>query len=153
MTLALVENEIIVTPTEIDLEDANIATLNLSILFDCCTELVNEDKELPYVGTTITVLPAINVEDDTFKDGVYQVTITATYENGSIITETRCIFVDTSIKCDVADFIAQAPTSEVGPLYVILLKTNDCECNCTTACEILKRIREIIGLEPTSCAC
>ncbi len=153
MELILENNFIVVTPSEINLEDVTLEALNVQVLFDCCTELVNEDYDVPHNSATISIPHTINEEDDLFKDGVYQIKITATYTNGSIITETRCIFADTSIKCQVADFIAQAPTSEVGPLYVILLKTNECECNCSTACEILKRIRQIIGQEVTSCNC
>lgn len=153
MTLEITNNTLTGTPEEIDLQDEALSTLNVQVLFDCCTEVYNEDMTIPYEGETLEVPHTVNEEDDLFKDGVYQMVVTATYENGSIITETRCIFADTSLKCSIADFLATNPKSELGPLYVVLVRSNSCECNCGAACEIMKSIRSILGQTPASCNC
>lgn len=153
MLLVISNNTLVGTPEEIDLQDEYLSTLNVQVLFDCCTEVFNMNLAIPYEGDTVEIPHTVSEEDGLFKDGIYQVILTATYEDGSIITETKCIFPDTSLKCSIADFVANNPKSEIGPLYVILLKSNECDCNCGAACEIMKSIRTILGQTPASCNC
>jgi hypothetical protein len=151
MQLQLTDNFIVATPTEIDLQDVNLESIRTKVLFDCCTTLVDENVTLPYGPDHISFPHTINADGDVFKDGVYQVEIYAEYANGSKVSETLCIFVDTTLKCEVAEFVSKNVNTDLGWLYVVLTKTNECDCNCTYACEILKKIRIILGQQPASC--
>lgn len=151
MTLNIVDGNIVVTPTEIDLQDENLVSLNLKVLFDCCTTLLDEQQELPIEGDTITIPYSINPDGSVLKDGVYQVELYAEYQNQGKTKETLCIFADTTLKCQIAEYVATSTDTDLGWLYVLLLKTNECECNCTSACEIVKKVRAILAKGPVSC--
>lgn len=152
MNLSFSDGFLVIVPVEIDFQDVNLTSLNISVLFDCCTEVYNEDVTLPTVFESVSVEYIINEEDGTFKDGIYQVIIQAEYENGSKKKETGCIFADTSLKCDIAEILADDTSSVLGPLYVILQNSDSCECNCGALCEIMKRVRALLGQEAASCS-
>lgn len=151
MQLELINNFIVATPTEIDLQDENLTSVTTKVFFDCCTTLVDQEVELPYGTDHISFPHTINADGDIFKDGVYQVEISAEYEDGSKKSEILCIFADTTIKCQVAEYVSKNTDTDLGWLYVILTKTNECDCNCAYACEIIKKVRTILGQQTTPC--
>lgn len=151
MQLNLTDNFIVATPSQIDLQDEDLVSLTAKVYFDCCTTLVDEAITLPYEGEYLSFPHTINADGDVFKDGVYQVEIHAEYEDGSKESEVLCIFADTTLKCLVAEHISKNTGTDLGWLYVILTKTNECDCNCAYSCEIIKKVRTLLGQQTTTC--
>ncbi|MCB9019265.1 MAG: hypothetical protein H6546_02955 [Chitinophagales bacterium] len=152
MNLSISGDFLVIEPAGIDFQDVTLSSLNISILFDCCTEVYNEDVTLPTFAESMAVSYTVNEEDGKFIDGVYQVIINAEYEDGSKKKETGCIFADTSLKCSIAEVLASDPSNVLGPLYVILKNSDSCDCNCGALCEIMKRVRALLGQEAASCS-
>lgn len=143
MTLEFVDGELIATPTELVLED--VVSLNAQITFDCCKLIYYMDETVPVEGDSLSFSYLINPDGEDFRDGIYQVKLVGTYENGTTISETLCIFADSLIGCAVAEYVSKNRESDAGWIYYLLTKTDTCACNCGASCELMKMLRSILG--------
>lgn len=83
------------------------------------------------------------------EDGVYQFILEITYDDGDVVREKSCYFVDQSFKCKVVDSV-YATNNDKAALYYYLLK-NSSPC---TACDKLKELFNIANnLVNDDCGC
>lgn len=79
-----------------------------------------------------------------FSQGIYHVVITLT-STGSIQTDEGCIFIESTIACDVNDYRLLSTVDlnkrlNVGIDYYMLTKSQSCTCGCDNLVEIYNNL-------------
>lgn len=87
-----------------------------------------------------------NSADDNVPDGVYFIEIVV--ENtvtGEKTKQRLCFFNGHLLKCELIDFIANNPKSDIFKFYLALTFINNCsDCNCENGCIIYNELLKII---------
>lgn len=75
------------------------------------------------------------------QDGVYSFVLEITKTDESLIKDYSCMFVDKTIKCQVAECVKDKQNLELQLDYYIISRATDCECSCEDLCTIYKRLK------------
>lgn len=104
-------------------------------------------------GISSYELDPVNITDGAFTvdlgelfggvldDGVYSFTVRVEQPDNSAKEDYACLFVDKTIKCQVAECVKDAPNFALQLDYWILSRSWNCECNCENTCAIWKRVK------------
>ena len=151
MTSTYSSGDISITSTNLS-NFSIIDTATLEVKINCCdTVYTDEITSGEVTANTYTIDNEDLFGDATLDDGIYSLTLTVEYNNGSTTTqELGCVFVDEETACLVADKVSgdiDVNTYEGQQLLLLemdyfLLKNaaNGCPCECEDFCAILERV-------------
>lgn len=135
---------------------AAISTIN------CCPDntpvnIVLSVTDDPVIARTIdaNIMGSQLIIDNTnLKDGVYNFTLTHTFTNGDVQTDTGCTFLDKETKCKVAEYASlKEDNFEVQALYQALNYILDCSnCACSDACNIFSKLIKLLINDDCKCS-
>jgi len=107
-------------------------------IFSSCIEDETEATGLIYDGN-LGVTPEFYGQTATLSDAIYTIKVEAEYEDGTIITERACTFIDAIIRCKIPLLIADGDY-DAPILFDAIHTSNSCtdvDCDCTIACKLL----------------
>lgn len=152
--------------TEIDCQESESDTSFYVIIdlrnSDCEYEsdFIVIDTDLQTITLTKEFFTALNPSSpDHLLDGVYTITISIYYADGSFYEEENCIFVDCQTACKLAAYMAQnlgsAKATELAMIHFALTEAANCECVCDDLCTLFEYLwNSLNGIQITSnCGC
>jgi len=131
---------------------AIIDTATLEVKINCCDTVYSDTiTSGEVVASTYTIDNETLFGDATLDDGIYSLTLTVEYNDGSSTTqELGCLFVDEETACLVADKISgNVDVNDYEGQQILLLEmdyfflknaANGCPCECNDFCAILERV-------------
>lgn len=156
MTTAYSSGDISITSTSLS-DFGIIDTATLEVKINCCNTVYSDQITADeVVANTYTIDNASFFGDAELDDGIYSLTLTVQYNNGSTTTqELGCLFVDEDTACLVAEKISgnvDVTTKEGNEILLLemdyfFLKNaaNGCPCECSDFCAILERVWKKVG--------
>lgn len=155
-----------VTSTEYTYTLLGIPETFAPISFDYSIDNIHADLNFNYITSTkntlynasgIVFTPTL-INNTTFLNGIYQFTITAFKLSGSRVSESNCIFLDCTLKCDLSDRLSALSSEdqiEVLMLHHGLVQGSNCACDCNTLCTLYGRLYSIVYNTqiPNTCGC
>lgn len=93
------------------------------------------------VTPTIISYPASYVIEGMGEQGIHSFTVTKQV-GAELISESGCYFVDDTISCVIADYVAMEEHSntDVHLLYNLIKESVACNCNCKDLCKVFRQI-------------
>ena len=104
--------------------------------------ITTETATLNLAQQRVEILPDTMGWEDALEDGIYFINVEQTNEDGSVVSETECLFVDCHTKCDIFSYLAKYPEGSALDLsHAALSYMNDCsDCKCEDGCTIFNHI-------------
>lgn len=127
--------------TEIDCQESES-----DVSFGDCeyeSDYIIIDTDAQTITLTEDFFAALNPSSPThILDGVYTITISIYYTDGSFYEEENCIFVDCQTACKLAAYIAQnlgsSKATELAMIHFALTEAANCECVCENLCTLFE---------------
>lgn len=144
--------------TEIDCQESESDTSFSDCEYE--SDFIVIDTDLQTITLTKEFFTALNPSSpDHLLDGVYTITISIYYADGSFYEEENCIFVDYQTACKLAAYMAQnlgsAKATELAMIHFALTEAANCECVCDDLCTLFEYLwNSLNGIQITSnCGC
>lgn len=144
--------------TEIDCQESESDTSFSDCEYE--SDFIVIDTDLQTITLTKEFFTALNPSSpDHLLDGVYIITISIYYADGSFYEEENCIFVDYQTACKLAAYMAQnlgsAKATELAMIHFALIEAANCECVCDDLCTLFEYLwNSLNGIQITSnCGC
>lgn len=136
----------------------NSDDLTLTVEYNCGdgTTIELTDENLDLIENEYVLEPSAIGQSDSLCDGIYNLVLTTTDDEGETTKEYYCLFVNCTIKCDILDYVANNLDSNIYGLYEILTWLTTCEkpeCKCSNACLIYDKIIELINEDAAANDC
>lgn len=124
-------------------------TVTLSITKNCTTTTI---MDIDVVDTLIEITPEDIAQVDIFLESPYYFKLVIVQEDGTIITETLCRYIQPD-PCEYIDLYKTTDNMEKILAHQALLMLNDCDqCSCSGACLFYANITEI-SCNDCTCGC
>lgn len=158
------DGKIVLTSPYFEDIDTGYTKVEITGIINCCEDNCGESN------TTLTIETPQSEDEDKadlngdqidiypeffglteFIDGIYKFTVKLFKENGDVIIESNCFFVDITTKCKVASLLdcllkdIEKNTPEkisvnAHILHYALVNGSNCGCNCDEMCEIYREL-------------
>lgn len=136
MTLTTTENCAGITVGS-DYYNFNNQSFTLEVTHNCSATYTVE-VDLNSLGYTITP-ESLGLDTEALEDGIYKVLITVVQNDGTVVKESDCVFVNCTTACTLTEtFLSTKPNDVLKSLaYHALVALDDCEsCSCEAACQL-----------------
>jgi len=155
LTFDLVDFELFVQNQPFD-NGVTYTNLKFSVIKNCCGldekvydvtfSTVEYEEDLSVVANNLVL------DTSEFKEDVYIFKFQYESDNGDLYETVVCYFYEIDMACRIADYIYKNGTTAASGLYEILIRTNECKCNCDASCAIYKEIlKELDGQGECNC--
>lgn len=154
------EQLILTLETKITQIEVPILKAELIYTYQCGEKQTKDIRQSLPTQIATANQPPIQVSFNDFKgmedklcDGIYELDIRITYQNGSVINEQKCYFNDCHTSCDVLDKFNQTQDPQPLAVYQALLTSQNCtSCNCKERCELFNFLTKSLKNE-SKCGC
>lgn len=155
LTIDVVDFELFIQSQPFD-DGITYDTLEFKIIKNCCgfeetvykgnTAFFNENANLSVVSNNL-VLPI-----EVFEEDVYTFIFNYETSDGDYYETNVCYFFEENLACRIADYIYNNGSTEASGLYEVLIRANECKCNCDSLCATYKEIlKELDGQGECNC--
>ena len=141
----------------------NNEDVTITVTYNCTSQyttdvITTETATLNLAQQRVEILPDTMGWEDALEDGIYFINVEQTNEDGSVVSETECLFVDCHTKCDIFSYLAKYPEGSALDLsHAALSYMNDCsDCKCEDGCTIFNHIIATLSdptIKMTDCGC
>lgn len=142
------------TGSVIEIDDLPVGIIPFSLEFSTTTEVIyfnyqNQNKF--FISSDYLYLRPASFNLVNYLDGVYNVKLIFTLEDGTTIEENQCFFADCTIKCQIASLLEEMLKDDtlnvmIYRYYEALRESGNCGgCNCVEMCELYERIVDYLN--------
>jgi hypothetical protein len=121
-----------------------ISSVTLTSKIDCSGEEYSDtivEGDVDETGTFTLDLSTIYGTTE-LSEGIYSFVLKIVPSSGNDIFEFGCLFVDKTLKCRIADLIANCEDNYLKLMekWVVLTEAQNCNCDCSSLCTIYNSI-------------
>ena len=154
-------NCLLLSITDVDfsehLQEPSLLNINITVKYNCCNNVIfsetsdglvfaSENAEVDNNNIIIHYTFFSNLNPTNLQDGIYEIIITFNFSDDSFIQYSNCLFVDCSLSCKLANYMATNLGTEkattLAMIHYSLKEAANCECECEKMCRLYRYLYE-----------